>query len=455
MKFPDSTLAPPRRGGRRGNAFVCLSFLPFWSVSYSLSFFYLSFYFREWGVSDSQLGLLVTVGAGASIVFSILAAPLVDRMGRRRATLVFDIAGTSIPFLLYAIRGDFPFALAGTVLSNSSRVMNVSYILLMSEDTAESEKSRAFNAFNIINIASGLLVPLAGGFVASRGIVAAERSILLASAILVALSTIGQYRFTEETATGKALSGRRPRSVRGARGNGKDPTLAPSCASFFSPYLSAFRFLRSSGPAAAVFAANVLFYVYFIVGTNNSLYFAPFFSDALGMDARLAGITGAVYSAGTLFAMVLVNPVLFRRVGPVRCGTFGAALNLAGFLPLVFLPGGKKLWAIGAVAVMSLGYGMLKSAIDAGLAACFGGAPPAQGSPETLPEGEKARSGTYAAANIASSVLGMGAGSLCGFFYPAAPRFIPVFSVLLLAAICPLLYFAKPRRQAFSSRRRS
>jgi len=33
------------------NAFACLVFLPFWGISYSLSFFYLGLYFSEFGVS--------------------------------------------------------------------------------------------------------------------------------------------------------------------------------------------------------------------------------------------------------------------------------------------------------------------------------------------------------------------------------------------------------------------
>ena len=193
------------RGRFRRNAFACLAFLPLWSLSYSLSFMYLSLYFKASGVTDAQLGFLVTAGSGAAILFSALAAPLVDRMGRRRSTLVFDLVGTALPFLLYALGGGFGFALAGTLLSNVARVMNVGYYLLMTEDSPNLERAAAFNVFNIIYLAAGLLLPLAGGFVASAGIVRAERIFLVASAAAIAVSAFGRYFLSSETAAGAAI----------------------------------------------------------------------------------------------------------------------------------------------------------------------------------------------------------------------------------------------------------
>jgi len=204
MKMPvrggDSpgTQARPRL---RGNTLACLAFLPLWSVSWSLSFFYLSLYFRESGVSDTQLGFLVTAGSGASILFSFLAAPIVDRLGRRKSTLIFDITGSALPLLLYALNGSFAFALAGTILANSSRVMNVGYYLLMTEDSGNGERAEAFNIFNIIVIASGLLVPIAGGFVARVGLVRAERWFLLLSAAAITGAAEGCARSRAKTSS--------------------------------------------------------------------------------------------------------------------------------------------------------------------------------------------------------------------------------------------------------------
>ncbi len=425
------------------NAFACLVFLPFWGVSYSLSFFYLGLYFREFGVSDAQLGLLVTAGAGASIVFSFLAAPIVNRLGRRRATLIFDLLGTALPFLIYALHGSFVFALAGTILSNASRVTNIGYYLLMTEDSGNGERADAFNIFNIIIIASGLFVPVAGSFVARAGLVRAERVFLFVSAAVIAGAAFGRNHFAVETAAGKAMI-EKTKIGKGKIGKGR--------AAILGSYEAALRFIRADRAAAAAVAANVLFYVYYLVGTNSSLYFAPFFADALGMDASLVSIVGALYSGGTLFAMLFLNPPLFRRLGPARCTVFGAALNMAGFIPLVFLRRAAPVWVMGAVLVSSVGFGMLKSAIDAALATCSGDISSGEG----LSAGEEARAGIYSIANLASSALGMGAGALCSLFYPSLPRFIPLISIAILALIAGLLLRAnRPASQSAFSRRMS
>lgn len=428
------------------NALVCLAFLPLWSIPYSLSFFYLSLYFRECGVSDAQLGILVTAGAAASILFSFLAAPLVDCLGRKRSTLIFDLLGSVVPFAIYALDGRFAAALVGTVISNASRVMNVAYYLLMTEDSDNRERSAAFNAFNILYIASGLLVPLAGVFIRRSGIVPAERWFLGLSAAAMAIGALGRNIFAVETRAGRMIM---EKTQLGAGGGRARRRAFPGFAEMLKPYGAATRFLRSDGRAAAVMAANVLFYVYYMVGTAGSFYFAPFFADALGMDSSLVGGVGAVFSGGTLLAMLFLNPPLLRRIGASKCAAVGAAVNLGGFLPLAFLPAGSPYAAILSVGLASLGYGMLKSAIDAALSTCFG-----EGGEGPGPsKGEEARSGVYSAANLLSSVLGMGAGALCGRFYSGFPRLIPILSALLLGGILAMLLPAE-RRSSQSSRSR-
>ena len=454
---------PSKMSGKRrfrGNTSACLIFLPFWSIAFSLSFFYLSLYFRACGMTDAQLGFLVTAGAGASILFSFLAAPIVDRMGRKRATLIFDITGSALPLVLFAANGSFVFALVGTLIANSGKIMNVGYYLLMTEDSDNDERAAAFNIFNIFIIASGLLVPIVGGFVAQAGVIAAERIFLLASAAVMTVAAFGRNSLVTETSLGRRIKEKRRAGLTGERkGRFDGEKLVPrprlpllDWANLIDPYRAAISFLFSNRQAAAAIGANVLFYVFYIVGTNNSLYFAPFFADALGMKAPMVGVVGAIFSGGTLFSMLFLNPSLFRKMGPALCAALGAALNLLGFIPLIFLRKGGVFLALGAVGVAAIGYGMLKSAIDAVLATCFGG----QTAGIEISKGEEARSGVYSVANLLSSALGMGVGALCSLFYASAPRFIPTLSVVILAAICTLLYgAARSRLKSEASRRTS
>jgi Na+/melibiose symporter-like transporter len=428
-------------GGRlrdfHGNAKACLLFLPLWSIPYSLSFFYLSLYLRASGVSDGQLGILVTAGAASSILFSLLSAPIVDAIGRKKSVLIFDLTGSVLPFLIYAISGSFMFAMAGTLVANSGKIMNVGYSLLMTEDADNKERASSFNVFNILMIASGILVPIAGRLVERLGVVSAERWFLAVSALAMTGSAFGRNHFVTETGTGRGL-------IEKHRADTRKSPFAPG--SLNKPYRRALSYLGNNKAAAAAVSANILFYVYYIVGTNNSLYFAPFFADAFGMTPSMVSFVGAAFSAGTLCAMLFLNPMLFRRMEPASCALVGAAITLAGFFPLVFIARGGIAPAIVFVLLSSIGYGILKTGVDAALATCFGDAP----------AGAEARAGVYSVANLVSSLLGMGAGALCGLFYPQAPRSIPLISILILAAICASLIYARTAAyQSGRSRRTS
>lgn len=392
--------------GLRGNAKVCIALLPLWGIPYTFYYFYLSLYLRECGVSDAQLGLLVFALSAASVLFSFVTAPIVDRLGRKRSTLIFDVASSALPPLAFAASGSFIVALSGFFLMGANKVMSVGYYLLMTEDATDAERVTTFNLFNIILVAAGVFIPLTGSLVSRFGVMATERVFLLVSGVSMTILAIVRNHLVRETTVGTEVMER----SRGER-------LSPRA--MCEPYAGALRYLARNPVALAATAANVLFYVYYIVGTNNSLYFAPFFGDALGIDKSGAALLGSIYAGGMLFAMLVVNP-LARGLGVVRNAVLGSLVNAAGLAMLIASPVGGFWWAVAAIAISSLGYGMLKSAIDAAIV--------------VTTEGE-ARTGIYSTANILSSALGIGAGGLCSLMYGREPRSIYTFSLILLAAI--------------------
>lgn len=398
--------------GLRGNARVCIALLPLWGIPYCFYFFYLSLYLRESGVSDLGLGSLMFASSAASVLFSFLAAPLVDRLGRKRSTFIFDLLSSALPPLIFALSGRFAFAFLAFVLTGANKIMSVGYYLLMSEDSSDPERVTAFNLFNIIIVAAGVFVPVTSGVVARYGIVATERFFLYFSSASMALLALLRNRLVRETSIGLEVMERRRKE-------------RPSLGALVRPYIESARYIAGHPLAFAATLANVLFYVYYIVGTNNGLYFTPYFGDALGLDAAAAALLGSIFAAGTLAAMLLVNPLL-RGVGVVANATMGAIVDALGLALLAVAPRGGFGWAAAAIALSALGYGMLKSAIDAAIV--------------VTTEGE-ARTGIYATANVLSSLLGIGVSFLCGLLYAQSPRSLYFLSFALVAAI-PLCFAA-------------
>jgi MFS family permease len=389
-----------------GNARVCIAFHPLWGIPYTIYFFYLSLYMKAHGVTDSQLGFLMVVGAAASIVFSIAAAPLVDNLGRKKSTFIFDLLSSALPPFIYAISGSFWVSLIAIILTNANKVMSVAYYLVMIEDADDKQRLVTFNLFNIITIAAGIFIPVAGIFVERFGLVKTERFFLIFSGISMTLLIIVRNYFLKETTAGTEIL----KNKKSARFSVKDAV---------KPYANSYKYLTTHPVALVTVIANVIFYVYYIVGTNNSLYFAPYFIDGLKLEPAVISVLGAFYSAGMLFAMVVINP-LMQKVNIFISLIVGAIVNIAGLVLLVVIPGKSLVAAIASVVLTSVGFGILKSVIDAALAITTEG---------------KARAGIYSISNLLSSVLGMIAAGIIGILYPGNPASVYIMSAIMLFVV--------------------
>jgi len=390
----------------KGNAGVCIAFHPLWGIPYSIYFFYLSLYMKEHGVSDSQLGFLMVAGSAASIVFSIVAAPLVDNLGRKKSTFLFDLISSAIPPFIYAVSGSFWFSFIAIILTNANKVMSVAYYLVMIEDADDEQRMVAFNLFNIITVAAGIFIPVAGIFTEKFGLVKTERFFLIFSGISMTLLIFARNYFLKETKTGTEILEKR---------NGRKFSVKD----LIKPYTGSYKYLFQHPVALITVIANVIFYVYYIIGTNNSLYFAPYFIDGLGLDPAVISLLGAFYSAGMLFAMIIINP-LMQKLNIFVSLIAGTIVNITGLILLVVIPGKSLTAAIIAVIMTSVGFGILKSVMDAALAITTEG---------------KARAGIYSISNLLSSVLGMLAAGMAGILYPVNPGSVYIMSAIMLFVV--------------------
>lgn len=400
-------------GALKGNAKVCIGAHPFWGIPYTIYYAFLSQYLIAVGVTSVQLGQLMVIGTAAGFVFSLISAPLVDRMGRRSSTLVFDLLSSALPPLVYFFTDNFVMALIAQILYQSSRIMNVSYYLVMIEDAEDETRIVAFNLFNIITVVAGLLIPIAGVFVERYGLIRMEKIFLMATFILMSGMILIRHMLLKETKVGKTIREE-------VRKNGSKMSLRE----LWKPYGDALRFLWKSKTARAIVLCNIFFSVYMNLGTNYSLYFMPYFTDQMGMGDVQASVLNGVYHAGMIFAMVCINPITGKR-GIVRSVVLSAVVSLIGMAMMVLSPSGIYWLAIASVLILAVGYGMLKSGVDGAMA--------------VYSESEF-RSGIYSLSNLLASGLGMLVTAICSVMYAlfAGWLYILCAVMVVLLLICVL-----------------
>ena len=386
------------------NARICLGTFPFWAVPYTIYIYYLSLYLMERGISSSEIASLMTVANASALVFSVVAAPVVDRMGRRNATLVFDLLSSALPCLLFLISGNIVVALIAQMATGMNRIMSTGYYLLMIENTEESNSVSAMNWFNIILVGAGLTTPLAGIVVSRMGVLDGERLFLIISFVCMTAQAIVRHVLVTETPTGIAVRNSKKRF---------------SIAETVMDYGKTIRYMVSNRKVLDAMIINSLIYVYYTVGTTISLFFTPYFSEYRGLSGVRLGLVGGIYAGGTLFSMILINP----RIKPKHLYIYAiqaSMVSLGGFALLMFCPMGNNWMLFTAVALISLSYGALKTIADSLLA---------------LQMTNEFSTGLYAISFILASVLGIIAIQVIEALYTKSPDWLFGFSAIIIALV--------------------
>ena len=91
----------------KGNTRVSVICEPLWGIPWVLYTFYLSLYMKELGITDTQLGYLISIGFAANIIFSMVGGLITDNLGRRKTTLIFDMIAWPGSILIYLLSNNF------------------------------------------------------------------------------------------------------------------------------------------------------------------------------------------------------------------------------------------------------------------------------------------------------------------------------------------------------------
>ena len=81
----------------RGNPRACVYTEPMWGLSMNLCLPYATVYMLTFGMSDTQVGIVSSVYMFSQMIFAFLAGPIVDKLGRRKSTAIFDLLTWSLP----------------------------------------------------------------------------------------------------------------------------------------------------------------------------------------------------------------------------------------------------------------------------------------------------------------------------------------------------------------------
>lgn len=384
-----------------------------------LSNFYLSLYMKELGVTDKQLGYLISLSFICGTFFALIGGHLTDHLGRKKATLIFDTISWPFSLLIYFLSNSFIMFAIATIAGSAVKVVAVCWNMMIVEDSDNEQRVAAYNLVNVINISAGIIIPVTGIFVDAYGIVTSERLFLAISVISMTTMVFTRNPLFKETSTGQQI-------LEEIRKNPKPFKLKDVI-----PFKSAAVF-RGNPKAVVAVLIYVLFFIYMPLGSFNSLYFAPFMTEVLGLGKSSVSLLGGAYSVMMLIVFVFVVPVISRYNNSVNM-QLGFAIQAVSLLAVTVIPGKSLIAVVLSICIYAVGFGMARPFIDAMLAEASEGAN---------------RAGVYSLINTITCVLTAAIGLVSGSVYIFNPRLIYVISVIILAVCIALLGFYRKMKHS-------
>lgn len=381
------------------NTKVLLAFEPMWAVFGGLIFYYAPLYMKEQGLTEIQMGIINTAGLFVAFICHLLAAPITNRLGRKRTTLIFDLVSWSIPMIIWAFARSFWAFFAAAAINSIVRIVYVSWMCLLAEDSEASTRSRMYGFLYIINYATGLFTPLSGLLIMRYGTVPVLKVLYVAGFFSMTLMFLLRNKFARETAVGLELM---------KRHNG---------ISFLDSMKSNLLIIRKVTRDKTIILAGLIYvFTSFILSMN--FFQILFMKEYLGFtssELSLVPACGAVINA-LMFLFVL--PRLGRYREEKMLSVF-LVVSAAGSLLFILVPHGNLILLLMVTSVIAVGGFLTQTYRDTVFM-------------NKLGEHEKAD--MFAAVQTVTTLICIPSGYIAGYFYSISPV-LPFLTIFILFSV--------------------
>ena len=323
-----------------GNPRTLVLIEPLWGIPYNLIAPFATLYMYTQGITDVQIGTILSAAMVVQVFFSFFGGILTDKLGRKFTTMMGDFFGWAMACLVWSISNNFWLFLAAAILNCFEQINQTAWYCLLIEDAEPEDLVGLYTWVNIGGMVAIFFAPLSGLFINSYSVVPVLRVLYFLFALTMMAKTLITFRFCKETRQGK---------VRRAE------TKNVSAVRMLTEYRELIpRVLKDRGIMKAV-AVSVILYITNMISTN---FFSLYVTQRLGISDQYLAVFPILNAAVMLVFMVGIQPrmnsVKFRL--PLWCGLilYACAVTLlilipAGSLGLVILY--VFVWAAGGALV--------------------------------------------------------------------------------------------------------
>jgi MFS family permease len=330
----------------KGNPRTLVCIEPLWGIPYNLIAPFATLYMYTQGITDVQIGLILSVAMVVQVFFSFFGGILTDKLGRKFTTMMGDFFGWALACLIWSISNNFWLFLAAAILNCFEQINQTAWYCLLIEDADPKDLIGLYTWTSIGGLVAIFFAPLSGLFINANSVVPVLRVLYLLFALTMMTKTLITYKFCQETRQGK---------IRLAQTKGVSPLRMLGDYRHLIP-----KVLRDKGIMKAV-AVSAILYVTNLISTN---FFSLYVTQRLGLSDNYLSLFPILNAAVMLVFLVGVQHRLSRLKFRIPMWT-GLILYGVAMLVLIFAPKDNLLPVVVYVFLTAVGNGLVTPRKDA------------------------------------------------------------------------------------------
>jgi len=187
----------------RGNPRTLILMEPLWGIPYNLIAPFATLYMYTQGITDVQIGLILSIAMFVQVFFSFFGGILTDKLGRKFTTMMGDFFGWCIACLIWAVSSNFWLFLIAVLFNSFEQINQTAWFCLLIEDAKSKDLLGIYTWVNIGGLVSIFFAPISGLLIYSFTMVPVVRVLYIVFAVNMLIKVIITFRYCDETKQGK------------------------------------------------------------------------------------------------------------------------------------------------------------------------------------------------------------------------------------------------------------
>lgn len=309
----------------RGNPKVCA--LTALTGPFNLFIPFAAMYMFALGLSDVEIGIVLSTALFANFVMALLGGIIVDKLGRKNTLILSDLLAWNVATLIWAFAQNFWWFFVAAIFNSFSQVAMVAFECLWLDDLEERKIFKLTTIFHIFGLCTVFLVLISGAFIERFEMAHAMRMVYLFAFSIFTVRLVLFTLFMKETKRGES----RMAEVKNQ-----------SVFLLLSGYKEIFLLIVRSRSMKRVLILMPMVVIFQTIGNN---FFGLFITQNLGISPYFIAYFPSIRAVVALSFLLFIQSRL-GRFDPKHLMGVGLIVYITAHMLLLFAPPQNMSWLI-------------------------------------------------------------------------------------------------------------